>query len=249
MEPSKRLRFDWVWGILFRPRKTISQIVSQPGSSWLTPLLVLTLTGLLLVAVNGWVQGLTAAAPELPVDFEYYTPEQQTQWTQALQMRQGPVFRYVFPALTSLLGVWVGWLLVGGLLHLALTLLGGRGDATNAMNLVAWASLPYAVRDLVRIGYLAVTHQVIQTPGLSGFVDTANGGASLFLAALLELVDIYLIWKLLLLCLGVKAAGGLSTAKAFFSSAVVLLLVLLLQAGLGYLGSALGSLSIVRMFF
>jgi len=254
MNNSKRLRLDWVWGTLFRPRFTFPNILGQiagarRGSTWQVPLLLLTVTGLVLVFVTGWLQGLNPPAPELSPDFQYLSPEQQTQMMQALQMRQGPVFRYVFPALTAILGVWIGWLLVGGLLHLLMTLQGGRGDASPALNLVAWSSLPYAVRDLVQTIYLVITHKLIASPGLSGFIAAEAIGANLFLAKVLALVDLYLLWRLILMTLGAKAATGLSTGKAFTSALISLLIVLLLQVGLGYLGSTLGSLSIVRMFF
>jgi hypothetical protein len=114
---------------------------------------------------------------------------------------------------------------------------------------VAWSSLPYAVRDLLQIIYLLVTRRLITAPGFSGFMASDASGLSLFLVALLTLVDIYLLWRLILLVIGVKAASGFSTGKALFSAITLLLILLLLQAGLGYLSATLGSLSIVRMFF
>lgn len=39
---------------------------------------------------------------------------------------------------------------MGGLLHLVLTMLGGRDSTGGALNIVAWAALPFALRDLVR---------------------------------------------------------------------------------------------------
>lgn len=72
---------------------------------------------------------------------------------------------------------------------------------------------------------------------------------TLVLAGLLALVDLYLVWRLLLLALGVKTATGLSFGKALISALIALLVVLLLQVGLSYLGAMLGNLSIIRMFF
>ena len=254
MNKSKRLRFDWVWGTLFRPRHVFALIAKDnagtyPANSWLTPLLLLTITGLLLAMTTGWVRGQITVEPELSPDFQYLSPEQQSQMMQALQMRQGPIFRYVFPAMTSLLSVWIGWLLVGGLLHLVMTLQGGRGDTGLAINLVAWANLPYALRDIIQIIYLAITRKLIASPGLSGFISAETGGWHLFWAKILTLVDISLFWRLVLLTLGVKKFAGFSIGKALISAVVPILIILLLQAGLGYLGATLGSLSIVRMFF
>ena len=36
-----------------------------------------------------------------PPDYQYYTPEQQAQYMQAIQSTQGPVFVYVLPSIAS----------------------------------------------------------------------------------------------------------------------------------------------------
>jgi hypothetical protein len=143
----------------------------------------------------------------------------------------------------------LGWLIVSGLLHLLLTLLGGRGDTATALNVVAWASLPLGLRDLVRLFYLLATQKAITSEGLSGLVNAAQGNASLFLASLLGLVDIYLIWFLLLTTLGAKIGTRLPTGKAFTAASISILGVLILQALILFGVSALGSLSVVRPFF
>jgi hypothetical protein len=171
---------------------------------------------------------------------------------QAMQAMQGPVFTFVFPALTALAGLWFGWLIIGGLLHLGLTLIGGRGDTSGTMNIVAWASLPLALRDLVRILVMMDTDQLIQYPGLSGFAPLSTEGASsggLFLVALLSLIDIYLIWRILLVVIGVRAANGLPPAKSVAGVLAVFLIVLALQALIGFLGSRFGGLTVIRPFF
>jgi hypothetical protein len=58
----------------------------------------------------------------------------QEQFMQAQQATQGPVFIYALPGFVAVLGVWIGWLLLSGLLHLALTLLGGRSANRNTLN-------------------------------------------------------------------------------------------------------------------
>ncbi|MGH2524088.1 MAG: YIP1 family protein, partial [Anaerolineales bacterium] len=214
LERPRRFHFDWVLPALFRPRQTFAQIAEQAGDVWLTPIAILMALALVAVAVAGPLKQAAAQTGQtLPPDFEFWTPEQQAQFMQAQAATSGPVFVYVFPAIVSVLGVWVGWLVMVGLLHLVLTLIGGRGSTRTAMNVVAWASLPFAVRELVRIGAMLTTRQLIANPGLSGFAP-AGGGASAFLAAFLGLIDIYLIWHIVLLVFGVRAGNGLATAKA-----------------------------------
>lgn len=250
-ETPPRFQFGWVPDVLFRPRQAFARILSLNTGVWLTPLLILTVTTLIRVLVAGSLNQAAAqlGQPNLPPDFQYYSPQDQAQFMQATQATQGPVFIYIFPAVAALLGVWIGWLLVGGLLHLVLTLLGGRGNTGGALNLVAWASLPFAVRDGVRIIAMLSTHQLIQNPGLSGFAPTGNGGWSAFLAALLALIDLYMIWHILLLVTGVNAGDGISRGKAWGGVLVTVLLVLSLQALLGFFSAKLGGLTIIRPFF
>jgi hypothetical protein len=72
---------------------------------------------------------------------------------------------------------------------------------------------------------------------------------SLFLASLMGLLDIYVIWYIVLLIFGVRAGNGLSAGKAIAAVLITVLLVLLVQALLGVAFSRLGSLTIIRPFF
>ncbi len=246
-----RFQFNWVPEVLFRPRRAFAKITAQNHGVWLTPLLVLTLMMVARVLASGWVRQNFAMTGELPLppDFQYYSPEQQAQFMQAMQATQGPVFIYVFPLISGVLGIWLGWLLVGGLLHLVTTMLGGRGDTMSAMNLVAWASLPFAVREGVRVAALVISRQLIENPGLSGFAPIDSSGIMAYLSAWLPLVDLYLIWHIILLVLGGRAANSLTPGKAMSGVVLTMLVILGLQALVSFLSTQLGSLTIIRPFF
>jgi hypothetical protein len=176
-------------------------------------------------------------------------PEMQAQYMQATQATSSPVFLYVFPAVTSLGAVWLGWLLVTSLLHLVLTLLGGRGDTGSTLNIVAWSGMPFAVRDIVRAVFVLVTRQLLTSPGFSGFIPADSAGWTAYLGQLLRLVDIYVIWNMVLLVLGILASTKLSKVKAVGSVIFTVLLLLALQALIGFLVSSLSSLNVIRPFF
>jgi hypothetical protein len=250
-EMPRRFQFGWVLPALFRPRPTFGKIAAQNGDVWLTPILILMLVAVLRTVAAGSIKQAAAANGLVtpPAGFQYYTPEQQTQSQQAQSAMSGPVFIYVFPAVLAALETWVGWLLVVGLLHLVLTMLGGRGASRQAMNLVAWASLPFAVRDGVRIIYLLVTHQLISRTGLAGFAPTDGGDGSAYLAQLLAFFDIYLIWHALLLVTGVRAGDKLAAGKAWGGVLITLAIVLLLEALPGFGLTKLGTLNVIQPFF
>jgi hypothetical protein len=250
-EKNKRFYFNWIPDVFFHPRRAFRNISSSTNAIWFTPLLILSIIVLINVMVAGRLKSQAAlmGAISYPPDFQYYTPEQQAQYTQAIQSTQGPVFVYVLPAITSLLGVWFGWLILGGILHLVTTLLGGRGNTEISMNIVAWGSLPLAVRALVQIIYMLISNKLISNPGLSGFSPAGDNGWLIFIGQILRLIDIYIIWQILLMILGVRLSTGLTTTKSSSGVTFTVLIIILLQAGLSYLGSVLGNLTITRPFF
>jgi hypothetical protein len=245
-QPARRFDLPRAQSMLLRPRQVFQELASEARSTWLTPMFVLTLTAILVVVVAGYLKSRSAMMGEmqLPQDWQYWTPDMQNNYMQAQQATQGPVFMYIMPLLGSLTGLWVGWLLLAALLHFGSTLLGGRGSMQSALNIVAWASLPFAVRDLLRIVFMLSAGHAIVSPSLSGFVTTAG-----FVSQLLAHVDIFLVWNVILLMIGFGIADSLPRSKAVTGVLVVMVLVLLAQAGLGALTSGFGGLAVQRPFF
>lgn len=243
---ARRLDFARMWATILHPRQVFAEMASVSRPVWLTPMLVLSLTASLVVIVGGYLKSRAAQMGEIPLppDWQFWPPEMQNNYMQAQQATQGPVFTYVIPIVVALTALWVGWLVFAGLLHLILTLLGGRGSMQSALNIVAWASLPFALRDLLRIVFMLSAGHTIVSPGLSGFTTDAG-----FLSQLLARVDIFLIWNAILLVIGFGIADGLSRSKATISVVVVILMIVLAQAGLGLLGAGLGGSVIQRPFF
>jgi hypothetical protein len=245
-QPARRFNFARVQATLFHPRQAFQEMAAESRATWLTPMLVLTIMAILVVFVAGSLKARAAMTGEiqLPQDWEYWSPDMQKNYMQAQQATQGPVFLYVMPMIKSLTGLWLGWLLLGALLHFGSTLLGGRGSMQGALNIVAWASLPFAVRDVLRIVFMLVAGHTLVSPGLSGFVSTAG-----FVSQLLAHLDIFLIWNIILLIVGFGIADSLPRSKAVTGVLVIMVLVLLAQAGLGALGANLGGTAVQRPFF
>ena len=244
-------RAAWLFGILARPLSTLRAIVAEDKGNWQLPLILLTLLALGSVFAAGplRIQAAQANPPELPESFQWMSPEQQEQYLAAQASAYGSTQTYVFPAVGGVLGVWVGFLVLGGLLHLILTMLGSRSSSTTAYNLVGWASVPLILRQIVRIVYMLSAHRLISTPGLTGFVAADVQGAAAFGRVLLGLVDIYLIWQVILLWLGASVSGGLSRRRAFSGVLIAVLLFLALSALPAFFGAQLSGLESDRPFF
>lgn len=247
----RRWHFGLILPVLFQPRQAFARIVAVDRGLVSTPLFLLMLLAVIAALLSGSIKEAAAASGQitLPPGFEWYTPEQQAQFMQAMTATSGPVFLYVLPAILAVLGVIAAWLIVGWLLHLLLTLMGGRVPSRQTLNIVAWASLPFAVRHLVRIGAMLATDQLVAYPGLSGFVTGDQGNTAIFAGALLALVDIYVVWHIVLLVTGVRAADTLAPPKVWTAVLFTVLLVLIIRALPALIAAQFGDVTVVRPFF
>jgi len=241
-------RFDVprVFAVFFNPRAALAEIASEARATWLTPMLILSVTAILAVFTTGYMNSRSAMMGEisLPQDWQYWTPDMQQNYMQAQQATQGPVFVYVIPLVGSMSRLWLGWLVFAGLLHLGSTLSGGRGSMQGSLNMVAWANLPFAIRDILRVVYIFLSQHAIVSPSLSGFAPGPG-----FVANLLARTDLFLLWFLILMTLSLAAADGLPKSKSLVIVMIVTALVLSAGAGLGMIGSGFSGSAIQRPFF
>lgn len=228
-----------------------SRIAESETGVWQTPILILAFLALIRALVAGGIRASAAAMGqiELPPGWEYYTPEQQAQFQQALTATSGPVFTYLLPAITAVLGIFLGWIVLGWLLHLLLTLFGGRGTNNQALNISAWAMLPFAIREIIRIVAMWNGGQLLTTLGLSGFAPAGEGTAAVLLVTLLASVDLYLFWQIGLLVIGARLIANISRLKTWIAVLLVTIILLALRIAPAIPAAQLSDLTVIRPFF
>ena len=239
----------WFLPILFKPRKTIEEIAEKEHAVWLAPLVALMITALILVLVSSSLVGQTTQGGSDPEMFEYYSPEQQQQYQDAVNIGVSPVVTFVFPLIGKIMGIWLGWILLGSIFHLSLTLNGSRSSSTSALNIVAWSSVPFLLRDIIQIIAILATKQLISQPGLSGFIAADATGFMTYITALLAIFDLYLIWQFVLMGMGAMKISGLKTGKAWLATLIAVVIFIILKALPGFLMAQISGLSPTRMFF
>lgn len=247
----KRQYFKWIPEILIKPKTTFIKIISRSGNVWLPPILILSITVVISAVISGWLkqQATLSGVMTLPPDFQYYTAEQQAQYMQAIQSTQGPVFIYILPGMAALFGLWITWIIIGSLIHLVQTLMGGRTEISTTLIVVAWSSIPFLIKAIVRITYMLITRKIIQYPGLSGFIPITEEPINLFFIKFVANIDIFLIWCLFLLIIGIQYTTNLSRVKTTLGTTFTVLVILSFNALLAYLLSTLSGLTIIRPFY
>lgn len=235
----------------YQPSSVFNWIASEGGRLWLLPLLLVTLITLLRILIGGWLHDHKAMQEGIPLppDWTYYSPEMQAQYMQAFEATKSPVFVYVLPVIIGFTTIWLGWVIISSLLHLAFTMVGGRGTNASALNLVAWAGVPFALRELLRIIYLLITQHPIVSVGLSGFVPPSESNGMQVASGFFAIFDMFLVWHVILLIIGAKRTETISTAKSIAVILSIIALSIAAQVGTSYLGSQFGGMMVSRPFY
>jgi hypothetical protein len=250
MNKKNAFHFDWIIPVFFKPRKMISKIVLEEKAVWLTPLVVISALILISTLIAAPIRRTAIQmGMNIPVDFQYYSAEQQAQFMSAQANQTSPLFLYVFPILIGLVSLWLSWFILSSLLHLSLTLSGSRANNIRSYNLAGWSYLPIALRYIVQIVAMIFTKTTISSHGLSGFIASDATGLVSYLGAMLGLIDLYFIWQIVLLVIGVVPLSGLTKSKAWIATAISILILVLLQALPGFASNALSGISVSSPFF
>ena len=244
------LRLQWILPTLIRPKKTIEEIVKKDKSVWLTPLLIISVLVIIASLIGGPIRkNAIVSGANLPADFQYYSAEQQAQFMNAQATQSSALFTMIFPMAGTLIGVWFSWFLLSSLLHLSLTLSGSRASSMHSYNLVGWSMVPIIVREVVQIIAMIFSHSVVTSAGLSGFIASDVKGGLAFIAGILGQIDIYLIWQIVLILLGVTILSGLSRTKAWMATGISFLILVILLALPRLATSMLSGLSTGGFYF
>ena len=231
-----------LWGMIVRPRVTLEYLREQGARTWWLPALLCVCLIVLPIVVatpittrqarEAFLAAQEQMGEQMPEDM---SAEQQAQMEQAMSVTASPLITVVFPAVSSVVARAVGWLAWAGALYLAGLALGGRSTFRQMFRTVVWTWLPYAVRGFLQTIYILVSGELVANPGLSGLVQDSRSIQEMVLAppsagrmvlvALLSRVDLFLIWNLVLLVIGVRVVARLPRRKAILLTLGVWLLL------------------------
>ena len=226
-------------GVFFEPGKTFADIAERPR--WLVPLLIGILSAVLLIYLFnrhvGWESSLERAMDNNRF-VQQLTPEQrQTAFDR--QLRLLPVFSY----LGAILGFPITLLLAAGLATVII-----RGLLGTPIRFVqAFAAMAYAFLPRVIYAGLSISVMFLKNPDEFDLQNAfaSNPGAfmdpqksSRFLYTVASQLDVFSIWVILLMAVGLKAAGGkrLSFGGALFAVVLPWAVYVLIRGGVAAAG-------------
>ena len=209
-------------GIIVRPRATLLALSENARSWWGVPTVLLVAVVILSVVAYSYADCQYVHRLEL----EQY----RSSGSQATRPPEPPTPLLITIAIRAggrLLSQSVSWFAWSIALYLIVVLMGeSEVSFGRVWKLLMWSSIPYVVRGVLQSGTMLLAKKPIYNQALSGLVvdhtppppmtfsyviPTKN---ELILASILERMDIYLLWHMALLVIGLTTLTGFSRKKA-----------------------------------
>ena len=243
-EPDNRLSpFGALFGVTFRPRATFQRMrKAERGHWWLVIVLAIVALALSTVAtVPIAAAEARAAFEEQREQFEDLDPDQlaQIEQSQAIFTSQAALGGIGFA--TGLIGLVIGLVLRSSILFALGAMFGGRAEFKQVFRMGMWTGLPDIFRIIISAIAVVLTGQAAAS-GLSNmFTSTEVAEMSPVILAFLSTVDLYRLWGLILIAVGLVATYRISRGKSLVITILWWLLTLILTLGVAAGGAALGS--------
>lgn len=210
-----------LWGIIVRPVQTLTHLRDQPRGNWLAPvilaILIVVAQSLITVPVAN-----QAATQQVERQLAQIPAEEQARVQSQMRQRGNLPLLAATTLVSSLMSLLARWFFRSGAIHLFSLALGGRNRFNQVFSMVVWTWVPLLIRSLLQTLTIALSGTLPTHQGLAAYVaalgDPLPAGTYYILLSQLQL-DLFVLWNLLLLGLGVLIVTELSRAKALLVTA------------------------------
>jgi hypothetical protein len=235
-----------IWGLLIsiidKPRDTFAYLVANTRLKWILPLLLM----LIVLIVSVWItvpfsSELAEKSTTQQLNQAGLSPEQAEQAMAQSATFRSPMFLGIMGSVFGSIFIIISWVAAAAYFYFASLITGAELKFGSVFNIVAWSNLPKVLQTLVQAILVAVTGNFPMYTGLaalqvSGDVlkDAANP-----MIGLLSFVDIFWIWHIILLVIGLAVATKFSRLKTF----LIVLVYVAASIGLGVISNLIAGLS------
>lgn len=226
---ERRPLWRLLFGIIDRPADTFTAVLARPGwVMWLAPLLVL-IAGLAIFSVINLPHAQELALEQAERQLASLPAEQAEMARATMETTLStPVMlatTFGFGSLALLIGV----LAQATFLYFSALIAGGDDMSFGSVFTVSsWTRLPQALNFLVQAGFVAFSQSAISYPGLSALVGTGDflTDARNPLFVLLGRIDLFWLWHLALVVIGLAVVARIGRGKALVLTVIYAALAL-----------------------
>jgi hypothetical protein len=232
-EPSKN-PFQRLAGVLFAPAETFEDIARKPDV--LVPFVVLLLLGFICAVVMMPHVDMVSGAREAMEARGNMSPEdvdRALRFTTAF----GKAMTYISPVISAIF-----YLIIAGVLLIAFRMFGGEGTYKQSLSVSLYGWLPQIIYTII-LAVIITSRGTVPAEQMGGAVMSNLAFLVDFkehrvLYSFLSSIDLFNIWTVVLLTLGMAAVSRLSRAR---SAAIVIslwVMTIVIKVGFAALGAA-----------
>ena len=209
--------------VFFSPGAAFRKIKEKP--SWILPLIIVIIFSMAIGVLASSRMDRAQMRDRIEQQMrDRGTPEDQIQ--KGLEgfdkMGSNPVMKYALPAISVLFATVIGVLLAALVLNWIVPMLGAaQGNFLLTFSVVAWASLVQVVGSIVKGILIYLRGPLNVSTGLLLLAPKMKPG---YVYALLNGIDIFALWQVLVIALGLKVAYDLKGRSVYLY--VILLWIL-----------------------
>lgn len=224
-------------GILLRPRQTFTRLREAPKGYWLIVLLITILAVALLAFATVYPQQQR---------FSNYTPPEGMELPEGVSEQdftQPSVgLQVIGVAIAGGVGVVLSYLLCAFIVFSMSFILGGKVTFKQVFRVSVWSTLPLILRRLIQ-AVAALVAGGTPAPGLTAVMTIQEAASLPAVYNLLSNFDVYLVWSLVLLGIGVSVTSRLSKSKSAIVVIAYVVVGVLIVLGLAAISGFLGGLT------
>ncbi len=213
--PPKMSLWDLFWSMVDRPGAALANVVAYPRWRWLLPV------GVMMAAVAA---SLALTAPLLTIQARQLLAEQMARLPaeqasllapQLEQMQTTPVV-VGSAAVSSAIGLLLGWLFQAVALYFGILIAGGELEFKRVLAAVPWLSLPFALEMVLQAVFAATQGYLVVNQGLSYLVSVGKPTEDMrnLLYVLLAQLTLFRLWHWILAYALLRRAARLAGGTA-----------------------------------
>jgi hypothetical protein len=232
-------------GVVIQPKATFERMRDAARGHWwvvaVLAILALVLLSIATVPIQAEAaRGALEAQQESTETTQELSEEQQAQMQQVQDIVSSQAVLGGISVGFGIIGLAISYLIRAGFVFLLGLALGGRATFKQVWRMAVWTTLPDVLRTVVSAITTFATGSPT-APGLSYMLTSEEINALPYVDTLLQSIDIYLVWSLALLWVGLLVTSQLSRGKSAVVALAYWLFTLAIMMGFVALGQALGS--------
>jgi len=198
-----------LWGVLIEPGKTFSALDRRP--TWLFPVIVLILVAMISSVLVADFR-IQEARRQIEQN-ERFTPQQREEIYDRMDEQQSkPIMKLISYVIGPIVAIFFIVFLVSGLLYFGGTvLLGGETDFKKVLSVYSWSSMVAIPGFLLKTPLMLLKKSSQIHTSLAALMPSGSEEGLLF--KILTHTDLFVIWEISLLSIGLAVIYKFSTKK------------------------------------